>query len=119
MRFSFVNRRSELAELDRFFREPATSSTAKLCIVAGSTGVGKSRLVDEAVVAAGLGHAFTRVRITLGEVQFGGESGFFLRSSAIAVSRANKKRGGATLESFARSRSGLTALRALLGAGAK
>jgi len=119
MRFSFANRRPELAELDRFFRDPARGSAAKLCIVSGPTGVGKSRLVDEAVAAAGLDHAFTRVRITLGEVQFGGESGFFLRATAIAVSLANKKRRRATLEDFARSRGGLAVLRAALGAGAK
>ena len=107
MRFSFANRRPELAELDRFFRDPARGSAAKLCIVSGPTGVGKSRLVDEAVAAAGLDHAFTRVRITLGEVQFGGESGFFLRATAIAVSLANKKRRRATLEDFARSRRGV------------
>lgn len=104
MRFSLAKRHSELAELDRFSRALASGSAAKLCIVSEPTGVGKSRLVDEAVAAAGLDQAFTRVRIALGEVQIGGETGFFLRASATAVSLGIKKRGGATLEDFARSR---------------
>src|ERR1043165_450617 len=119
MRFSFANRRPELAEARQFVCDRSDPPAAKLCIVSGPSGVGKSRLVDEAAAAPGFGASYTRVQVGQGEVHIGGESGFFLRASAVAVSDANKKRGGPTLDSYVRGRGGLAVLWAVLGAGVK
>jgi hypothetical protein len=119
MRFSFANRRPELAEVTQFVRDRSEPLGAKVCIVSGPSGVGKSRFVDEAASSPGFGSNYTRVQVTLPEIHLAGESGFFLRASAVAISDANKKRGGPTLEAYARSRGGLATLWAALGAGVK
>jgi hypothetical protein len=115
MRFSFANRAREIQQLVHFL-ETGASDVDRICLVSGPSGIGKSRLVDEAVdsVASQMRH----VRVNIRQSDFRcGESGFFLRTCATAVAEACKQNDwGESLEGYARRRGGLAVVRSAAGA---
>lgn len=119
MRFSFSNRYRELADLRRFASADSAAAGAKLCIVYGPSGIGKSRLVDQAADTGDVHRLFVRVAIKQSDFRYE-ETGFFLRETALAVSAASKRSGyGLTLDAFAASRRTKNAIRATIGSAVK
>jgi hypothetical protein len=119
MRFSFANRESEVPRLTAFLQANISTGDARICIVNGSSGIGKSRLVDEAVNSAMSYLRCVRVRIKQSDFRCG-ESGFFLRASAIAVAESCKQeQWGPSLEAYTYRRGGLSMIRSAFGATAK
>jgi hypothetical protein len=86
--------------------------------VSGASGIGKSRLVDEAAGSAGIATPFVRVPIRQWDPE-AGESGFFLRMCALAVSEASGAHGYAALDSFGHRRGAWAAVRETVTDGAK
>jgi hypothetical protein len=112
MRFSFANREHELRQLLGFLPDNISAGTDRICIVSGVSGIGKSRLVDEVLELAK--PQIRNVRVPIKQSDFRcGESGYFLRASAIGVDDACKKQGwGTSLDHYAHQRGGLAAIRA-------
>jgi hypothetical protein len=119
MRFSFANREHEVRRLLGFLRSNISTDSNRICVVSGVSGIGKSRLVNEAFDIA---QPQTRhVRIPIKQSDFRcGESGYFLRASAVAVGGACKKQDwGISLDRYAHQRGGLGTIRAAFEAVAK
>lgn len=119
MRFSFANRADEIRDFRDFLRNRDQDGGDRICLVSGPSGIGKSRLVDEVAFSShGNVHA-VRVRVRQSDYRCG-ESGFFLRMSAVSVSDSCKKElWGTTLESYAHAQGGVAVLKGLFGAAAK
>lgn len=118
MELNFANRDDELPVLTEFLRPGGEPAPAAVCIVSGPSGVGKSRLVDQAARMAGTAAPYVRVPIRVWDPE-AGESGFFLRMCALAVSEASGTHGYTALNSFGQRRGALATARAAATGGAK
>jgi tetratricopeptide (TPR) repeat protein len=115
MRFHFANRTQQLAQLHTYLTNTAEHAP-RICLLSAASGLGKSRLVDEALERARQARIGLRVAIKLFDYRCG-ESGFFLRAVALAAARSARQCGWATtLQAYATERGGLTALGTLIGA---
>jgi hypothetical protein len=119
MRFSFANRAHEVRQLRNFLQAEVSAGSDRICLVSGPSGIGKSRLVDEAFALTGPPTRHVRVSVKQSDFRCG-ESGYFLRASAVAVAEECKKEHwGVSLDGYAHQRGGLAIIRAAFGAAAK
>ena len=119
MRFSFANREHEVRELSRFLSAAPSSDSNRVCLVSGPSGIGKSRVVDEAVRLAAPTGRYVRMPVKQSDFRCG-ESGFFLRATAIAVGDAYATNDwGVSLEQYEHVKRGGALFGSALGAASK
>lgn len=119
MSFSFSNRVREIRDFRDFLQNRDKDRADRICLISGSTGIGKSRFIDEALLSGAAHVRAVRVRVRQSDYRCG-ESGFFLRTSAVAVSDSCKNNlWGTSIESYAHAQGGMDVVKGLFGATAK